>query len=107
VCGCRSLGLTSMPCIRVNHLNETNLLRLAVNRLGENGSWGLDALKVELNELIVDGAPIEARRLSSLPSMSRRSNIVKCGGGAVSQARCVSFLSSAAPGSGKPFKESL
>jgi hypothetical protein len=33
----RQLGLASVPCIRVDHLNESEqrLLRLAVNRLGE------------------------------------------------------------------------
>ena len=35
------------------------VLRLAVNRLGEKGQWNLDALKIELEELIVIDAPIE------------------------------------------------
>ena len=36
----RLLGLTTVPCIRVDHLDESQqrLLRLAVNRLGETGS---------------------------------------------------------------------
>src|SRR5258708_7086714 len=35
------LGLSSVPCIRVDHLDEVEqrLLRLAVNRLGEKGFW--------------------------------------------------------------------
>lgn len=55
------LGLTSVPCIRVDHLDETEqrLLRLAVNRLGEKGAWDPDELEAEFKELIVADAPIE------------------------------------------------
>ena len=55
------LGLTQVPCIRVDHLTavERRLVRLAVNRLSEKGSWNLDELKVELEELILEDAPIE------------------------------------------------
>jgi DNA modification methylase len=55
------LGLTSVPCIRVDHLGETEqrLLRLAVNRLGEKGSWDLGELEAEFKELIIADAPIE------------------------------------------------
>ena len=40
------LGLSSVPCIRVDHLDETEqrLLRLAVNRLGEKGIWDIAEL---------------------------------------------------------------
>jgi hypothetical protein len=57
----KSLGLVSVPCIRVDHLDEVEqrLLRMAVNRLGENGSWDIAELKIEFNELIIIGAPIE------------------------------------------------
>ena len=57
----RQLGLTSVPCIRVDHLNENDqrLLRLAVNRLGEKGSWDIEQLQAEFKELIVAEAPIE------------------------------------------------
>ena len=34
-------------------------MRLAVNRLAENGHWDLDALKIEFEELILLDAPIE------------------------------------------------
>ena len=34
-------------------------LRLAVNRLGEKGEWDLPELKIEFEELILAGAPIE------------------------------------------------
>jgi hypothetical protein len=35
------------------------VLTLAVNRLGENGRWDLDELKIEFEELILADAPIE------------------------------------------------
>lgn len=55
------LGLTSVPGIRVDHLNETEqrLLRLAVNRLGEKGVWDLGELEAEFKELVIADAPIE------------------------------------------------
>ena len=54
-------GLTSIPCVVANHLtpHERRLLRLAVNKLGEKGSWSLPELKLELEELIVLDVPIE------------------------------------------------
>src|SRR5262249_36420060 len=55
------IGLPHIPCIRASHLTaaERRLVRLALNRLGEKGSWDFDALKLELGELIIDNAPIE------------------------------------------------
>jgi DNA modification methylase len=57
----RLLGLPSVPCIRVDHLNETEqrLLRLAVNRLAEKGTWNIGELEAEFKELVIDDAPIE------------------------------------------------
>src|SRR5215213_5905608 len=57
----KRLGLPYIPCIRVNHLtaSERRLVRLALNRLSEKGSWDFDELKLELEELILDDAPIE------------------------------------------------
>ena len=57
----RLLGLGDAPCLRIDHLtdDEQRLLRLAVNRLGEKGQWNLDELKIEFEELILAGAPIE------------------------------------------------
>jgi hypothetical protein len=50
-----------VPCIRVDHLDETEqrLLRLAVNRLGEKGFWDFGELEAEFKELIIADAPIE------------------------------------------------
>jgi DNA modification methylase len=57
----RLLGLSSVPCIHVDHLNENEqrLLRLAVNRLGEKGSWDIAELDAEFKDLIMTEAPIE------------------------------------------------
>jgi DNA modification methylase len=57
----RLLGLDCAPCIRVDHLgeDEQRVLRLAVNRLAEKGEWDFEALRLEMNELIVVDAPIE------------------------------------------------
>jgi len=55
------LGLPHIPCIRADHLTaaERRLVRVALNRLSEKGSWNLDTLKLELKELILDDAPIQ------------------------------------------------
>ena len=57
----RQLDLGRVPCVRIEHLTETEqrVLRLAVNRLGEKGEWNLDELKIEFEELILTDAPIE------------------------------------------------
>jgi DNA modification methylase len=54
-------GLPHIPCVRANHLSasERRLVRLALNRLSEKGSWNFDELKLELTELILEDAPIE------------------------------------------------
>ena len=53
------VGLTSIPCILADHLTLTDqrTLRLSLNRLQERGSWDLDELKLEFEELALeDGA---------------------------------------------------
>jgi DNA modification methylase len=57
----KRLGLTEVPCIRVEHLSndEQRLLSLALNRLGEKGRWDLAELKIEFEELILADTPIE------------------------------------------------
>lgn len=54
-------GCATIPCIVVDHLNaiELRTLRLALNRLQEKGGWSLNELKIELEELILEDAPIE------------------------------------------------
>ena len=63
----RQLGLARVPCVRIEHLSETEqrVLRLAVNRLGEKGEWNLDELKIEFEELILTEAPIEISGFTS------------------------------------------
>lgn len=54
-------GLPNIPCIIANHLSlqQRRLVRLAVNRLQEKGTWDLTELSIELDELILENAPIE------------------------------------------------
>lgn len=57
----KRLGLPSIQCVRVDHLNpqDLRLFRTAINRLGEKGQWDLGELKTELSELIADGVAID------------------------------------------------
>jgi DNA modification methylase len=57
----KQLGLDRVPCVRIDHLSleEQRVLRLAVNRLAEQGQWDLDALRIEFEELILLDAPID------------------------------------------------
>lgn len=66
------LGLPRVPCIVVSHLSasERRLLRIAMNRLQEKGQWNLDNLKIELQELILEDAPIEITGFS-LPEIDQ------------------------------------
>jgi DNA modification methylase len=60
------LGLTTIRCIRVDHLSdvELRLLRLSIGRLGETAQWDLDELKIEFTELISLDADIETSGFS-------------------------------------------
>lgn len=55
------LGLPRVPCIIARHLSaeEQRVVRLALNRLGERGSWSLPDLKAELIDLVETGIEIE------------------------------------------------
>lgn len=63
----KQLGLLSVPCVLADHLTvaERKLLRIASNRLAEKGAWDLEELKIELEALIIDEAPIEISGLES------------------------------------------
>jgi DNA modification methylase len=54
-------GLSEIACLVVDHLSveEQRVLRIALNRLGEKGTWDLDGLQSEFYELIALDAPIE------------------------------------------------
>ncbi|WP_375459502.1 site-specific DNA-methyltransferase [uncultured Enterovirga sp.] len=64
----RQIGLTRLPCILAGHLTpaERRLIRIALNRVGEKGSWNLAELKLEMTKLIIENAPIEITGFSSL-----------------------------------------
>ncbi|MGU3537404.1 site-specific DNA-methyltransferase [Methylobacterium sp. A54F] len=55
------LGLAAVPCIVVDHLtpDELRVLRLALNRLQEHGTWDLVELKLELEDLALDDDMLE------------------------------------------------
>lgn len=56
----RSLGLCSVPCVELEHLNEVEerALRLALNRIGQDREYDLPELKLELEELKFEEQPI-------------------------------------------------
>lgn len=60
VAAAAALGMTELPCIVIYDLSQqdTKLLRIALNRLGEKGSWDIDALKTEFDELLIVEAPV-------------------------------------------------
>ncbi|WP_024275199.1 DNA modification methylase [Hyphomicrobium sp. 802] len=66
------LGLPRVPCIVVGHLSasERRLLRIAMNRLQEKGDWNFDSLRIELQELVLEDAPIEITGFS-LPEIDQ------------------------------------
>jgi DNA modification methylase len=54
VLAARKIGLSEVPAVTVSDLDEAKLrlLRLALNRLGEDSSWDLDALKLEFTDVL-------------------------------------------------------
>lgn len=58
----RRLGFKALPCISVDHLNDTEIraLKVTLSRLPETGEWDFGELRLELSELIDLDAPIEA-----------------------------------------------
>src|ERR1700726_3092482 len=54
VVAAKTLGLTEVPAVIIADLDEPKLrmLRLALNRLGEDSSWNLDALKLEFSDIL-------------------------------------------------------
>ena len=68
----RQLGLSSLPCIVISHLSpaERRLLRVALNRQQEKGEWDFEALKLELQELVIENMPVEITGFS-LPEIDQ------------------------------------
>jgi hypothetical protein len=54
VVAAKRLGLTEVPAVTIADLDEAKLrmLRLALNRLGEDSSWNLDALTLEFFDIL-------------------------------------------------------
>jgi DNA methylase/ParB-like nuclease domain len=54
VVAAKKLGLTEVPAVTIADLDEARLrmLRLALNRLGEDSSWNPDALKLEFSDIL-------------------------------------------------------
>jgi DNA modification methylase len=57
------VGLSEVPAIVIADLNEAKrrMLRLALNRLGEDSGWDLDELKVEFSEILEITSEIDLR----------------------------------------------
>lgn len=57
----RKLGLTEVPVVRLSHLSDTQRKAyiLADNRLALNAGWDNDLLKLELQELEIEGVDLE------------------------------------------------
>ncbi len=56
----RSLDLTHIDCVRLEHLSaeEARLLSISLNRLAETGDWDFGALKLEFQDLVVLDEPL-------------------------------------------------
>ena len=63
----RRAGVEQVQCLVIDHLSadEQRTLSLALNRIGELGSWDFDALKLEFAELVLGDAPIEITGFSA------------------------------------------
>src|SRR5258708_7048350 len=59
----KRLGLTEAPAVTIADLDEAKLrmLRLALNRLGEDSGWDLDALKLEFSDILEISSEIDLR----------------------------------------------
>jgi len=57
LCAAQSLGLGSVPCLRLENLTEAQIRAyvIADNRLAENAGWDKDILAAELRALLDDG----------------------------------------------------
>lgn len=53
----RQLGIEEVSCLIVDHLSQTEqrMLSIALNRLGETGTWDYEAVRVEFQELTMLG----------------------------------------------------
>jgi hypothetical protein len=63
VVAAKRLGLTEVPAVTIADLDEAKLrmLRLALNRLGEDSSWNLDALTLEFSDILAINSETDLR----------------------------------------------
>jgi DNA modification methylase len=63
VLAARKIGLSEVPAVTVSDLDEAKLrlLRLALNRLGEESSWDQDALRLEFSDVLEITSDIDLR----------------------------------------------
>ena len=63
VVAAKRLGLTEVPAVTIADLDEAKLrtLRLALNRLGEDSGWDVDALKLEFSDILEISSEIDLR----------------------------------------------
>jgi DNA modification methylase len=63
VVAAKKLGLTEVPAVTIADLDEAKLrlLRLALNRFGEDSDWDLDALKLEFSDILQINGDIDLR----------------------------------------------
>ena len=57
----KKLGLAEVPAVTIADLDEAKvrMLRLALNRLGEDSGWDLDALKLEFSDILEISSDID------------------------------------------------
>jgi DNA modification methylase len=61
VLAARKMGLLQIPAVTIDDLDESKLrlLRLALNRLGEESSWDFDALALEFADILEIGIDVD------------------------------------------------
>jgi hypothetical protein len=63
VAAAKRLGVAEVPAVTITDLDEAKLrmLRLALNRLGDDSGWDLDALKLEFSDILEINSEIDLR----------------------------------------------
>ena len=63
VLAARKMGLLQVPAVTIDDLDEAKLrlLRLALNRLGEDSSWDFDALALEFADILEIGIDVDVQ----------------------------------------------
>src|SRR6516164_10302073 len=61
VAAAKRLGLAEVPAVTITDLDQAKMrmLRLALNRLGEDSGWDLDALKLEFSDILEISSDID------------------------------------------------